>query len=56
MSKALGYNNINIESAYLIPYPGTDGHARLRLFYQDGKTGNKYSQKKGSPNRLYGPM
>ena len=55
ISKALGYNNINIESAYLIPYPGTDGHARLRLFYQDGKTGNKYSQKKGSPNRLYFP-
>jgi len=55
ISKALGYNNDNIESAYLIPYPGADGHARLRLFYKEGKIGRKYSQRKGSPNRLYFP-
>ncbi len=46
-----------VESAYRIPYPGTDGFSRYRLFYgeHDSCKSPKYIQPAGSENRLYIP-
>lgn len=55
IAKELGFNNPDIDSIYRIPYPGADGFCRYRVFYQDGKEGPKYVQRKGSGNRLYIP-
>ncbi|WAC07848.1 MAG: DUF3854 domain-containing protein [Thermodesulfobacteriota bacterium] len=46
-------NNPSIKSAYKIPYPGTDGFCRYKVFYHEGKGGPKYRQPKASGNRLY---
>jgi len=43
-----------VNSAYAIPYPGTDS-IRYRQFYAEGDKGPKYFQAKGSGNRLYIP-
>ena len=48
-------NYPGINSAYRIPYPETDSFCRYKVFYQEGKTGPKYFQRKGSGNRLYIP-
>ena len=55
IAKELG-NHPGIKSAYCIPYPGTDGFCRYKVFYHEGKTGPKYLQPKGSGNQLYIPQ
>jgi hypothetical protein len=53
ISKRLGYNPQGLTSMYEIPYG--EGFFRYRCFYEEGKTGPKYLQKKDSGNRLYIP-
>jgi hypothetical protein len=53
INKRLGFNISRLASMYEIPY--CDGFSRFRAFYEDGKEGNKYLQKKGTRNRLYTP-
>ena len=42
-------------SAYAIPYPNSD-MIRFRLFYEEGDSGPRYFQQKGSGNKLYIPF
>ena len=51
INRTLGFNVQGLTSMYRIPYDKT--FARYRCFYEDGKIGPKYLQKKGSGNRLY---
>jgi hypothetical protein len=53
IGKKLGGNDAGIMSMLAFPYPGSNGYERFRCFYEDGKTGPKYRQPKGAPNRLY---
>jgi hypothetical protein len=53
INKELGFNLPGLTSMYKIPY--NDKFARFRCFYDDGKTGAKYLQKKGTRNYLYFP-
>lgn len=55
IGKKLGGNDQGISSLLSFPYPGCEGHERFRCFYEEGKDGPKYRQKKGTPNRLYIP-
>lgn len=55
IGKKLGGGDAGIISLLAFPYPGCDGFERYRCFYEDGKTGPKYRQPKGTPNRLYIP-
>ncbi len=58
IAKEIGYNSSEIESAYRIPFGGD--YSRFKLFYKtDAKIGvkrPKYTQKKGTANRLYIPQ
>jgi energy-coupling factor transporter ATP-binding protein EcfA2 len=51
--KRLGYDPQGLKSMYEIPYG--EGFSRYRCFYEEGKTGPKYLQKKDSGNRLFIP-
>jgi hypothetical protein len=51
--KVLGFDLPGLVSIYEIPYGS--GFSRFRAFYDDGKTGPKYLQRKGSGCRLYVP-
>lgn len=55
IGKKLGGNDCGISSLLALPYPGCEGHERFKCFYEAGKTGPKYRQKKDTPNRLYIP-
>jgi hypothetical protein len=55
IGKMLGGGDSGIESLLAFPYPGCDGYERYRVWYQEGKSGPKYWQKYGTPNRLYLP-
>ncbi len=55
IGKKLGGNDSGITSLLAFPYPGCEGHERFKCWYDEGKTGPKYRQKTGSPNRLYLP-
>jgi len=56
MSEKLGFEMSGIESAYEIPYPGTD-FPRFKVFYAENssKKRPKYLQRRGSGNHLYFP-
>ena len=54
INRELGYCLPGITSAYRIPYPGTDGFSRFRVFCEE-RGGPKYLQRKGSGNWLYIP-
>jgi putative DNA primase/helicase len=56
IGKKLGGNDSGILSLLAFPYPGCEGHERVKCFYEEGKIGPKYPkyrQKTGTPNRLY---
>ena len=55
IGKKLGGNDYGISSLLAFPYPGCEGYERFKCWYEDGKSGPKYRQKKDSPNRLYLP-
>jgi hypothetical protein len=55
INKKIGWNLPGLRSMYEISYPGTDGFSRFRCFYEEGKTGPKYRQRKGTGNNLYIP-
>lgn len=56
INKRLGFNVPGLTSAYEIPYPGCNGFSRYRCFYEDGKNGPKYLQRKETGNHLYIPF
>jgi len=56
IGKKLGGHDSGISSLLAFPYSGCDGFERYKCFYQEGATGPKYSQKAGTPNRLYLPL
>ena len=51
--KRLGYDTPGLKSMYEVPY--RDGFSRYRCFYEEGKPGPKYLQKRDSGNHLYIP-
>lgn len=53
INKELGFNLPGLISMYKIPY--NDKFARFRCFYEDGKAGAKYLQRKNTRNFLYFP-
>ncbi|MGA7562293.1 MAG: DUF3854 domain-containing protein [Desulfobaccales bacterium] len=53
IGKKLGGNDSGILSLLSFPYPGNEGHERFKCWYQEGKSGPKYRQRKDAPNRLY---
>lgn len=55
IGKKLGGGDSGIETLLAFPYPGCEGHERFKCWYQEGKGGPKYRQKKDTPNRLYLP-
>lgn len=55
INKGLGFNIPGLSSAYEIPYLGCNGFSRYRGFYEDGKSGPKYLQRKDTGNHLYIP-
>ena len=55
INKRLGINIPGLSSAYEILYPGCNGFFRCRCFYEEGKAGPKYLQRKESGNHLYIP-
>ncbi|TSA08383.1 MAG: DUF3854 domain-containing protein [Deltaproteobacteria bacterium] len=55
IGKKLGGNDYGILTLLAFPYPGCEGHERFKCWYQEGKGGPKYRQKKDSLNRLYLP-
>jgi hypothetical protein len=55
IGRKLGGGDTGITSLLAFPYAGCDGYDRFKCWYQEGKTGPKYRQKKDSPNRLYLP-
>ena len=55
IDKKLGFNMPGLISMYEIPYPDCDGFSRFRCFYENGKSGPKYLQRKGTGNHLYIP-
>jgi hypothetical protein len=55
IGKKLGGNDSGILSLLAFPYPGCEGNERFKCFYEEGKSGPKYRQKKETPNRLYLP-
>jgi hypothetical protein len=55
IGKKLGGNDSGILSLLAFPYPGCEGHERFKCWYLEGKSGPKYRQKTGTPNRLYLP-
>lgn len=55
IGKKLGGNDSGVVSLMAFPYPGCEGFLRFKCWYEDGKTGPKYRQKKDTPNRLYIP-
>lgn len=55
INKRLGFNLPGLTSCYEIPYPGCDGFSRFRCFFEDGKKGPKYLQRKDTGNHLYIP-
>lgn len=55
IGKKLGGNDCGISSLLSFPYPRCEGHERFKCWYQEGKSGPKYRQKTGTPNRLYLP-
>ncbi|MBT9168959.1 MAG: hypothetical protein DDT19_02311 [Syntrophomonadaceae bacterium] len=54
INKKLGFNIPDLISCYEIPYNNSFG--RFRGFYDSGKEGPKYLQRKGTGNRLYIPQ
>jgi hypothetical protein len=55
IGKKLGGGDGGITSLLAFPYSGCDGFERFKCWYQEGKSGPKYKQKYGTPNRLYLP-
>lgn len=55
IGKKVGGNDGSIVSMIAFPYPRCEGHERFKCFYEEGKGGPKYRQKKDTPNRLYLP-
>jgi putative DNA primase/helicase len=55
IGKKLGGNDGGIVSMLAFPYPRCEGYERFKCWYQEGKSGPKYRQKTGTPNRLYLP-
>jgi hypothetical protein len=55
IGKKLGGGDAGMVSLLAFPYSGCGDFERYRCFYENGKTGPKYRQPKGMPNRLYIP-
>src|SRR5450759_417055 len=55
INNGLGFNIPGLSSAYEIPYLGFNGFSRYRVFYEDGKSGPKYLQRKDTGNNIYIP-
>jgi hypothetical protein len=55
INKKLGFTMAGLSSMYEIPYPSCNGFSRFRCFYEDGKNGPKYLQRKDTGNHLYIP-
>ena len=55
IGKKLGGNDAGVMSLLAFPYPGCEGHERFKCWYEEGKSGPKYRQKKDTLNRLYLP-
>ena len=55
IGKKLGGGDAGIISLLAFPYPNCEGHERFKCWYEEGKSGPKYRQPKGAPNRLYIP-
>jgi hypothetical protein len=55
INKRLGFNLPGLTSCYEIPYLGCNGFSRFRCFFEDGKKGPKYLQRKDTGNHLYIP-
>jgi len=55
IGKKLRGGDARVVSLLAFPYPGCNGFERFRCFYEDGKSGPKYRQPKGTQNRLYIP-
>ncbi|MEW6386325.1 MAG: DUF3854 domain-containing protein [Thermodesulfobacteriota bacterium] len=55
IGKKLGGGDHGVASLLAFPYPGCDGYERYKIFYEEGRSGPKYRQKKDTPNRLYLP-
>jgi hypothetical protein len=53
IGKKLGGLGNGVLSALAFPYPGCEGHERYKCWYQEGRSGPKYLQRKDAPNRLY---
>jgi hypothetical protein len=51
--KKLGGLANGVVSVLAFPYPGCDGFERYKVWRDEGKSGSKYIQKAGTPNRLY---
>lgn len=55
IGKKVGGNDGGIMSMLAFPYPCCEGHERFKCWYEEGKSGPKYRQRKDTPNRLYLP-
>ncbi|MFA4901747.1 MAG: DUF3854 domain-containing protein [Desulfobaccales bacterium] len=53
IGKKLGGNDGGVVSMLCFPY--RESHERFKCFYEEGKSGPKYRQKKDTPNHLYFP-